>query len=91
MTEHPLGAFLRKLGSPHDFCLWHKADMLNALTSVRFWGQRGHDPTAVYQSRFMCTTNCLALNEVMSRNIIDRLRHKEKDISFGTCLEPKKR
>jgi hypothetical protein len=23
-------------------CLWHKADMLNALTNVRFWGQSGH-------------------------------------------------
>jgi hypothetical protein len=22
---------------------WHKADMLNALTNVRFWGQSGHD------------------------------------------------
>jgi len=21
---------------------WHKADMLNALTNVRFWGQTGH-------------------------------------------------
>ena len=39
-----------------NVCFWHKADMLNALTSVRFWGQRGHDPTAVYQSRFMYTT-----------------------------------
>jgi hypothetical protein len=25
-----------------DFCNWHKADMLNALTNVRFWGQSGH-------------------------------------------------
>ena len=24
---------------PADFRLWHKADMLNALTNVRFWGQ----------------------------------------------------
>ena len=23
-------------------CYWHKADMLNALTNVRFWGQSGH-------------------------------------------------
>jgi hypothetical protein len=22
--------------------LWHKADMLNTLTNVRFWGQHGH-------------------------------------------------
>ena len=22
--------------------LWHKADMLNALTNVGFWGQSGH-------------------------------------------------
>ena len=22
---------------------WHKADMLNALTNVGFWGQSGHD------------------------------------------------
>jgi hypothetical protein len=22
-----------------DVCLWHKADMHNALTNVRFWGQ----------------------------------------------------
>ena len=34
---------------------WHKADMLNALTNVRFWGQSGHGPTAAYQSRFMST------------------------------------
>ena len=26
-----------------NVCLWHKADMLNALTNVRFWGQSGHD------------------------------------------------
>ena len=25
-----------------DVCFWHKADMLNALTNVRFWGQSGH-------------------------------------------------
>jgi hypothetical protein len=24
-----------------DFRYWHKADMLNALTNVRFWGQSG--------------------------------------------------
>jgi hypothetical protein len=24
-----------------DVCLWHLADMLNALTNVRFWGQNG--------------------------------------------------
>jgi hypothetical protein len=34
---------------------WHKADILNALTNVRFWGQSGHRPTAAYQSRFMST------------------------------------
>ena len=22
--------------------LWHKADILNAITTVRFWGQSGH-------------------------------------------------
>ena len=31
---------------------WHKADMLNALTNLHFWGQSGHGPTAAYQSRF---------------------------------------
>jgi hypothetical protein len=25
-----------------DVCCWHKADMLNALTNVRYWGQSGH-------------------------------------------------
>ena len=25
-----------------DVGLWHKADMLNALTNVRFWGRNGH-------------------------------------------------
>jgi DNA-binding MltR family transcriptional regulator len=25
-----------------DVCFWHKADMLNALTNVRFWEQTGH-------------------------------------------------
>jgi len=24
-----------------DVRYWHKADMLNALTNVRFWGQSG--------------------------------------------------
>ena len=38
-----------------DVRLWHKADMLNALTNVRIWGQSGHGPTAAYQSRFMST------------------------------------
>jgi hypothetical protein len=23
-----------------NVCLWHKADMLNALTNVRFWAKR---------------------------------------------------
>jgi hypothetical protein len=26
---------------PADVRFWHKADMLNALTNVRFWGQSG--------------------------------------------------
>jgi hypothetical protein len=26
-----------------DVCFWHKADMLNALTNVRFWGLSGLD------------------------------------------------
>jgi len=25
-----------------NVCYWHKADMLNALTNVRFWRQSGH-------------------------------------------------
>ena len=25
-----------------NVCLWHKADMLNAVTNVRFWEQSGH-------------------------------------------------
>ena len=29
-------------GGRADVRLWHKADMLNALTNVRFWGQSGH-------------------------------------------------
>jgi hypothetical protein len=33
----------------------YKADMLNALTNGRFWGQSGHGPTAAYQTRFMST------------------------------------
>jgi hypothetical protein len=37
--------------SSHDR-YWHKADMLNALTNVGFWGQSGHGPTAAYQSRY---------------------------------------
>jgi len=35
-----------------DVGYWHKADMLNALTNVRFWGQSGHWPTAAYRTRF---------------------------------------
>jgi hypothetical protein len=32
---------LRRSGQ-HDWVrFWHKADMLNALTNVRFWGQSG--------------------------------------------------
>ena len=27
---------------------WHRADMLNALTNVRFWEQSGHDATGHY-------------------------------------------
>jgi hypothetical protein len=34
---------IRKLhGRGQNVCLWHKADMLNALTNVRFWEQSGH-------------------------------------------------
>jgi hypothetical protein len=35
----------RDLGKHHErrhVCYWHKADMGNALTNVRFWGQSGH-------------------------------------------------
>jgi hypothetical protein len=28
-------------GGVFDVCSWHKADTLNALTNVRFWGQSG--------------------------------------------------
>jgi hypothetical protein len=35
-------------------CLWHLANMLNALTNVRLWVQK-HGPTTAYQSRFMST------------------------------------
>jgi hypothetical protein len=31
-----------ELSSKADVRLWHKADMLNALTNVRFWEQSGH-------------------------------------------------
>jgi hypothetical protein len=29
--------------TPLHVCYWHKADMLNALANVRFWGQSGRD------------------------------------------------
>jgi hypothetical protein len=29
-----------------DVRFWHKADMLNSLTNVRFWGQSGHQAPA---------------------------------------------
>ena len=38
-----------------DVRLWHKPDMLNALTNVRFWAQTGHWPTAACQCRFIST------------------------------------
>jgi hypothetical protein len=31
-----------------DVRSWHKADMLNALTNVRFWGQSGHRQPLLY-------------------------------------------
>ena len=40
---------------PSEVRYWHEADMFNALTNVRFWGQSGHGPTAAYQTRFMST------------------------------------
>jgi hypothetical protein len=35
------GAASNRVGRVCDVRLWHKADMLNALTNVRFWGQSG--------------------------------------------------
>ena len=35
--------FLRPLRGLRFVRFWHKADMLNALTNVRFWGQSGPD------------------------------------------------
>jgi hypothetical protein len=29
-----------------EVCFWHNADMLNAPTNVRFWGQSGHSTSA---------------------------------------------
>jgi hypothetical protein len=29
---------------------WHKADMLNPLANVRFWGQSGHDSNGAVMS-----------------------------------------
>ena len=38
--------YYRRYGYPAasgaNVCFWHKADMLNALTNVRFWEQTGH-------------------------------------------------
>jgi hypothetical protein len=31
----------RNVLTAHDVRYWHKADMLNALPNVRFWGQSG--------------------------------------------------
>jgi hypothetical protein len=28
--------------APANVRFWHKADLLNALMNVRFWGQSGH-------------------------------------------------
>ena len=36
MARHAYGMGLQ-------VCLWHNADMLNALTNVRFWGQADSD------------------------------------------------
>jgi hypothetical protein len=33
---------VRDIPDPINFSFWHKADTLNALTHVRFWGQSGH-------------------------------------------------
>ena len=41
MALLPGGATKQWLGLVLNVCLWHKADMLNALTNVRFWGQSG--------------------------------------------------
>ena len=63
-----------------------------ALTNVRFWGQSGHGPTAAYQSRFMSTAALgkgSASAPALCRKRSYPLRHKEKDIGFGTWLEPK--
>ena len=32
-----------RICGPWDVGLWHKADMLNALTNVRFWGKADSD------------------------------------------------
>ena len=38
---------MHELGLVLNVCYRHKADMLNALTNDRFWGQSGH---AAYSS-----------------------------------------
>ena len=35
------GFVFEAVGHRANVCLWHKSDMLNALTNVRFWGQGG--------------------------------------------------
>ena len=49
-----------------DACLWHKADILNALTNVRFWGNNGHDADM---------TRCLLLTQ-SGRSNLARLKSR---------------
>ena len=50
-----VAALLALLLRPRPVRCWHKADMLNALTNVSFWGKTDIDQTAAYQTRFMST------------------------------------
>jgi len=51
MALLPGGATKQWLGLVLNVCFWHKADMLNALTNVRFWGQSGTGalPISIYE------------------------------------------
>jgi hypothetical protein len=55
MALLPGGATKQWLGLVLNVCYWHKADMLNALTNVRFWRQSHIDQQLVTNLDFEYT------------------------------------
>src|SRR4029078_5682949 len=48
---------------------WHKADMLNPLANVRFWGQSGHDSNGAVMSAMTQSGHSIIMHSTLNREL----------------------